>query len=451
MRRFSYLIRPGNRDFSTAKYQSTRARELYNVVNSIARARFFHNSKREYGPYIYDIPRSYNYDVTVKVNNAYSYMNLWAVAQHLFANNHFELDECFGAKAAQQVVRLVAQSWASYFQLLKAYRAGRVPHRPSPPGYRKDYGAVVYSSQMLSRRSLKNGQVKPTPSAFAGSWGLPPHIAPESVRSARLIPRAGGQAFELEVLYVEKPPEEYVPVEVVAGIDIGVCNLYTIAFDDFSDGLIVPGTQLKHINQSFNYRVDKHRSVVAKRNPGSNPKATKLEQRWQENRRRRLYHEYTTLNNRTVEALKIRGVNKVVIGWNAGIKQGINIGRKNNREFVSLPLKKIVDNLSYKLKTAGIDVIFVEESYTSKSSFVDNDPLPSYGDGPRPTFSGRRSRRGLYITQHGCRINADLNGAYNIIRKHAPGFTSNVDPTARDAVVYPVRRLDHLPVPYTRL
>ena len=119
------------------------------------------------------------------------------------------------------------------------------------------------------------------------------------------------------------------------------------------------------------------------------------------------------------------------------------MGRCNNRKFVSLPHKKIVDNLAYKLEELGINVILVEESYTSKASFIDNDALPVFvkDANVKHTFSGRRKHRGLYVTKHGQRINADLNGAYNIIRKHVPGFSPQADLMVKDAVVYPVHTL----------
>lgn len=119
------------------------------------------------------------------------------------------------------------------------------------------------------------------------------------------------------------------------------------------------------------------------------------------------------------------------------------MGRCNNREFVSLPHKRIVDNLAYKLESLGINVILVEESYTSKASFIDNDALPVFSEDMKEkhVFSGKRKHRGLYVTKHGQRINADLNAAYNIIRKHVPGFGSCADPVVKDAVVYPVHTL----------
>ena len=197
-----------------------------------------------------------------------------------------------------------------------------------------------------------------------------------------------------------------------------------------------------------NYEVDSHRSRVSCHNVSG---VTRKEARLWEKRRRRLYHEYTTINNRVVELLKMKGVSKVVIGWNEGIKQNSKMGRKRNREFVSLPLKRIIDNLVFKLERTGMEVIFVEESYTSKSSFVDHDNLPVFNPDAvtKHSFSGTHKLRGLYVTKNKCRIHADLNGAFNIIRKHVPEFTSLRELQERDAVVYPVSRLEKfLDVPH---
>ena len=438
MRRLSYLITPQHPDYNVFKGQSEQSRVLYNMVNSIARTLYFHNSKHDYGSGIYAIAEQLNYDVENAKPN-YSYMGLLSIAQHLIDEGFFTPAKTFSKKAIQQTIRLLAQNWASYWGLCKAYKQGKLTARPSIPGYRKDYHTVVYNSQMLGKKWLKQGVIRPTPTAVNQGFKLPEHIVAESICSARLIPRAGGQCFELEVLYQEEA-QPRAKGTVTAGIDIGIDNLYTIAFDDFSEGLIVSGKSLKHINQSSNYFVDNHRSKLSKHGL---TEATKIEQRWWENRRRRLYHEYTTINNKAVSELVKKNVGTVIIGWNDGFKKNSNMGRCNNRKFVSLPHKKIVENLVYKLEELGINVILVEESYTSKASFVDNYTLPVFvkGANVKHTFSGRRKHRGLYITKHGCRINADLNGAFNIIKKHVPGFSSQADPTVKDAVVYPVHTL----------
>ena len=96
-----------------------------------------------------------------------------------------------------------------------------------------------------------------------------------------------------------------------------------------------------------------------------------------------------------------------------------NIGRINNQNFVNIPFGKLKDKLSYLSQYYGICLIKQEESYTSKASFFDRDDIPVYNDDhPKEySFSGTRVKRGLYKTSNGMCINADINGALNILKK----------------------------------
>ena len=126
----------------------------------------------------------------------------------------------------------------------------------------------------------------------------------------------------------------------------------------------------------------------------------------------------------------------LVIGKNPCWKQEANMGRRNNQNFVSVPHARFIEMLAYKAELVGIQVVVTEESYTSKASFLDADMLPVYGEGDAPSFSGRRVKRGPYRAANGMPINADVNGAYNIIRKVAPeAFAQG----SRGCVVHPVR------------
>jgi putative transposase len=132
------------------------------------------------------------------------------------------------------------------------------------------------------------------------------------------------------------------------------------------------------------------------------------------------------------------GIGTLCIGQNPLWKQAVHMGRRNNQNFVAVPHARFVAMLTYKAALVGIQVVITEESYTSKASFLDGDPLPVY-DAQRPeapAFSGRRVKRGLYRAADGTPINADVNGAYNIIRKVAPeAFAQG----SRGCVVHPVR------------
>ena len=116
-----------------------------------------------------------------------------------------------------------------------------------------------------------------------------------------------------------------------------------------------------------------------------------------------------------------RDVSKVIIGNNSGWKNGINLGKRNNQNFVNIPYTKFINQLTYKCQLLGITVIVREESYTSKASFLDYDEIPNYKEGAKYKFSGKRIKRGLYRSTTR-KINADVNGAYNIMVKENPNY-----------------------------
>jgi len=112
------------------------------------------------------------------------------------------------------------------------------------------------------------------------------------------------------------------------------------------------------------------------------------------------------------------GVKEVVIGWSDGFKNKPRMGRRNNQNFTCLPLAKLRDLTALKLRKAGIHVTISEEAYTSKASSLDGDVVPAYNEKPKGLkFSGTRISRGRYRTRDHGIIHADVNGAWNIIRK----------------------------------
>jgi putative transposase len=138
-------------------------------------------------------------------------------------------------------------------------------------------------------------------------------------------------------------------------------------------------------------------------------------------RTRRIDHYLHTASRRIIDLLVTEGIGTLCSGKHPTWRQEANMGRRTSQHFVSVPHGRLVEMLSYKATLVGIQVLVTEESYTSKASFLDADPLPVYGAAkPAPIFSGKRVKRSLYRAADGRHINADVNGAYNIIRKVAP-------------------------------
>lgn len=121
-----------------------------------------------------------------------------------------------------------------------------------------------------------------------------------------------------------------------------------------------------------------------------------------------------------------KNIDTIVIGKNKNWKKEINLGPKNNYHFTIIPFNILIEQIEYKAEEYGIKVKLTEESNTSKASFLDGDPLPEYNkDKNNYQFSGKRVKRGLYQAGDGTKINADVNGAYNIIRKLYPDKIDN--------------------------
>jgi len=138
-------------------------------------------------------------------------------------------------------------------------------------------------------------------------------------------------------------------------------------------------------------------------------------------RTRRIDHFMHTASKRIIDLLVQEGIGTLVIGKNPHWKQESNMRRKDNQHFVQISHARLIEMLTYKARLVGIKVVLQEESYTSKASFLDLDPVPVYGkEEGKPAFSGKRVKRGMYKSQSGRKLNADVNGSYNIMRKALP-------------------------------
>ncbi len=201
-----------------------------------------------------------------------------------------------------------------------------------------------------------------------------------------------------------------------AGIDLGVNNLVALASNKPGfHPVVINGRPVKSTNQFYNKR-----KAELQHKPGHTGTTARME-RMTNKRNRRIDHYMHTTSRSIIDLLVHEGIGTLVIGKNDGWKQDIEMGKRNNQNFVQIPHARFIAMLTYKAELVGITVLLTEESYTSKASFLNRDPLPirKPNDDARYTFSGKRVKRGLYRTSDGRYINADINGAYNVIRKVA--------------------------------
>ena len=177
---------------------------------------------------------------------------------------------------------------------------------------------------------------------------------------------------------------------------------------------IVNGKPLKSINQYYNRTKAILQSYIGDK--GTSKRILKLT-----HKRNNMVQNYLHHASRfVVNYCQKHNIGKIVIGKNKNWKNGINIGKRNNQHFVSIPFNTLIQQINYKAEEVGIQTIITEESYTSKASFLDNDHIPVYEKGIKHKFSGRRVKRGLYKSMNGRLLNADINGSYNILKKAIP-------------------------------
>lgn len=352
---------------------------------------------------------------------------LYTVRQYFFAERKFlgynQLTNQFSetnqpdfralpAKVAQHVLKLVCQNFKSFFALLSKKKTGEYSLAVKIPKYLpKVIGRQVlhYTKQAVSLKK-KTGYVN------LSQTNIFIKSAVEKVQFVRVVPKK--HKITVEIGYKKELPElkSFSQPRRFSAIDIGIDNLATVSFAD-SEPFIVNGKPLKSINQFFNKINAKLISRQRKINNKDFSRTKKMSSL--SNRRDNKISDYLHKASRyIVNQLVSRRVTDLIIGHNKKWKQGTNLGRKTNQNFVSIPFNKFIDMLTYKCALEGISVHIIDESYTSKASFFDRDFIPEYkpADLFKHKFSGRRKYRGIYNSKN-FTLNADVNGSLNIMRK----------------------------------
>ena len=224
----------------------------------------------------------------------------------------------------------------------------------------------------------------------------------------------------LNIHYFDTNTPSYKPGSILAAIDFGVNDLVAMAYSDQSSPIVVADKRIKTWNQEWN------KTVAAKQRENSHYWSKALGAVTSKRNLRIDQVVHRIANVVVSEAIK-HNVGTLILGKNKGWKQNINIGKKNNQNFVQIPFAKIANNIAYKAEKVGISTIFQEESYTSKASFISQDPIPIYdeNDKTKHVFSGKRKYRGLYEDGN-VQIHADINAAFNIMRKNQQNNAINI-------------------------
>ena len=203
-----------------------------------------------------------------------------------------------------------------------------------------------------------------------------------------------------------------------AAVDFGIDNLMAVTTDT-GESVLFKGGALKAENQWFNKRRAELVRIITKGHKDIRHPVSRQLESLSLHRSEWMHDTFHKMSSRLIEWCETNNVGVLVLGVNTGWKQKVRMGNINNQKFVYIPFHSLQQMIRYKARRAGIEVRVQEESYTSRASFLDKDHIPVYGEKTGPAvFSGRRIHRGLYQSKDGILINADLNGAANILRKY---------------------------------
>ena len=245
---------------------------------------------------------------------------------------------------------------------------------------------------------------------------IPPILLEKKVKEIRIIPKSDGRFFEIQYTYeAGLDIREELDLNKALSIDAGINNLAACVSSE-GRSFILDGKRLKSINQWYNRNNSRLQSIKDKQHISVK---TKQQSRLERKRNNQINDYISKTARYIINYCLNNSIGNIVIGYNPTLQKDSNIGRINNQNFANIPFGRLKDKLSNLSQYYGICLIKQEESYTSKASFFDGDDIPVYNnDNPKEyVFSGIRVRRGLYKTSANQYLNADINGALNILKK----------------------------------
>jgi putative transposase len=388
-----HLFRKGDPDFERIDRAAFAAKNLYNRANYLVRQAFiFERRYIGYGGTFHLLKKSDEYCALPR-------------------------------KVSNQVLLQLDHDWQAFFAAMQAWREDPTKFlgRPGLPGYKpKSQGRnlLVYEAGAISKKALKRGLVQPS------QLGILIPTQQQNVKQVRIVPRKGHYVVEVVYLVIPKKAEG-LRNDLFAGIDIGVNNLAALTSNKPGFGpYLVNGRPLKALNQYYNKTKAILQSLLP---PGRHTSRQIIE--LTNKRNRQIKHYLHVASKRIIELLVTEGIGTLIIGKNKNWKQQVELGKQTNQNFVSIPFAQFIEMLSYKAKLVGIRVILQEETYTSKCSFLDLEPIRK-----KAVYLGSRIKRGLFRAGDGRLINADVNGSYNLIRKAYPEALLGWDPSKPDPV-----------------
>lgn len=367
-----------------------------------------HSAKNLYNQAVYNI-RQYYFDEG-------KYLNYVENNKLLKSSENYKI---LNSNMAQQILKEVDGAFKSFFRLLKLKSKGEYKEKVKLPKYlpKNSFTTLVVGFVRLNENTF----ILPYSQSYKKNHrpikiNIPPLLLDKNIKEIRIIPKFNARFFEIQYTYQVENEQRNLDKNNALAIDLGVNNLATCVTNR-GKSFIVDGKKLKSINQWFNKYNAKLQSIKDKQGYG---KTLTMKQKYIWNKRNNRVNDYLSKSARIIINYCLENnIGTLVCGYNNDFQRNSDIGKKNNQNFVNIPFSKLQSKLEYLCEFYGIKYVDQEESYTSKASFFDMDIIPEYKekDNIEYSFSGKRVRRGMYKTLKGYILNADVNGALNILKK----------------------------------
>lgn len=307
------------------------------------------------------------------------------------------------AKVSKHTQMLVERNFKSFFALLKLKSKGEYDKPVKIPKYlNKKTGRQVVHYEKGAISFKKQGYIKLSKTEIE----IKSNLTKDKVQFVRIVPK--NNYIVIEIGYNIQEKEVQLNNNALA-IDIGVNNIASCVTTN-GDKFLINGKQLKYINHNYNKKIAAIQSKIKlTHNKNKSRYKNKITNK-RNNRINDYLHKITTyIVNQTVS----KNITTIIVGYNKGWKQDTNIGKINNQNFVNIPFYKFISMLEYKSKLKGIAFKTITEEYTSKCSFIDDEEI-----GKHKEYAGKRINRNFFRSKKGIIINADINGAFNILKKY---------------------------------
>jgi IS605 OrfB family transposase len=308
------------------------------------------------------------------------------------------------AQIAQQILKLVDKNFTSYFKSIKDWSKNKFKYKGMPklPNFHKpkSKNIIIYTNQ---DSRIRNNKIYLNRDFYINIPKVDINFS--KFQQIRILPK--NNYYEIEIIYNKDEINMNLNQNNYLSIDLGINNLATCISQDNS--FIFSGKLIKSINQYFNKQQSKLKSIRDRKGVISNNKKFRELSFYRNNFIKDQFHKITRL---IINYCITKNIGTIVCGYNNDWKDSIQIGKVNNQKFTAIPHRMFLDFLKYKCTLIGINCVIHEESYTSKCDSLALEPIEKHEE-----YLGKRIKRGLFQSSIGKLINADVNGAVNVLRK----------------------------------